>query len=342
MGKRRTKRLRVLVLLHPDHIPPGSLEGTTERERQPWITYYDVVQALRSLGHEARLLGVQWELGPIRSEFEEFRPHVVFNLLEEFLGQVEFDHHVVAYLELIGAAYTGCNPRGLVLARGKALSKKIVSYHRIPHPAFRTIPRGRKARPPPGVPFPLIVKSLTADASTGISQASIVEDAEALENRVRFVHERVGTDAIVERFIPGREIYVAVLGHRRLRVFPPWEITFENLPEGNAAIATERAKHDPEYQRKVGLVQHPAEGLDAATVSRIERTSRRIYRILDLDGYARIDYRLAEDGTLFFLEANPNPDIGRNEEFACSAAEAGVEYEALIDRILRLALSRRR
>src|SRR5258708_29531354 len=166
------KRLRVLVLLHPDLVPPDSLEASGEQEKNAWKTEYDVVSTLRAAGHEVRPLGVQDELKPIRDEIESWKPDVVFNLLEQFHGEAVYDQNVASYLELLRIPYTGCNPRGLVLARGKDLSKKLLIYHRIPLPAFAVFPPRRKIRRPPRLAFPLIVKSLTADASWAISRAS--------------------------------------------------------------------------------------------------------------------------------------------------------------------------
>ncbi|MFH0944871.1 MAG: D-alanine--D-alanine ligase [Planctomycetota bacterium] len=333
------RKLRVLVLLHPDLMPPESPEGYTTKESLPWMSLYDVIQTLRELGHDVSVLGVQWELGPIRDEVTKWKPHVVFNLLEEFYGQVEFDQHVVSYLELLKVPYTGCNPRGLVISRGKAISKTLLKYHRIHSPAFTTVRRGGRVRRTHGLDFPLIVKSLTADASLGISQASIVESDAALKERVRFVHESVQTHALVEQYVEGREIYVGVVGNGRLQVFPPWELLFENLPPGSASIATARVKHDPEYQVKRGIKQQAAEGLEDRMLDLIVRTTKRVFRVLDLNGYARIDYRLGQDGKLYFLEANANPDVGKSEEFACSAEADGLEYDALVQKILNLGLS---
>lgn len=337
--KRKRRKLRVLVLMHPDYMPPTNVEGASEREAFDWKTEYDVLQALRKLGHEGQALGVADELRPIRQAVEAFRPHVVFNLLEEFHGLASFDHHVVSYLTLMRVPFTGCGARGLVLARDKALSKKVLTYHRIPVPAFAVFPRGQRVRMPRHLRFPLIVKSLTEEASLGISQASVVDDAERLTERVRFIHENVGSDAIAETFIEGRELYVSLLGNRRVQVLPVWELSFENLPRGALAIATARVKHNPDYQEKRGVYTEEAD-LPEGVAERIQRTSRRIYRILELDGYARIDYRLADDGTVYFLEANPNPDIAEREDFASAAAAAGISYQALIDRILHLALAR--
>src|SRR5258708_4725102 len=155
------KRFRVLVLLHPDLVPPDSLDGHDREGNNAWQTEYDVVNTLLSCGHEVRPLGVQDELRPIRDVIESWKPDIVFNLLEQFHGEAVYDQNVASYLELLRIPYTGCNPRGLVLARGKDLSKKLLIYHRIPLPAFAVFPLRRKISRPPRLTFPLIVKSLT-------------------------------------------------------------------------------------------------------------------------------------------------------------------------------------
>jgi D-alanine-D-alanine ligase len=339
MKKGQRKRLRVGVLMHPSLVPPADPKSFSDKERYEWKTEYDVVSTLRSLGHKVLPLGVQDELKPIRLIIDDWQPDIFFNLLEEFYGQVELDHHVVSYMELKRVPYTGCQPRGLVLARDKALSKKLVAYHRIRVPQFAVFPRGRKVRRPKSLAYPLIVKGLRVEGSHGISQASIVDSDERLEERVTFVHESIETDAIAEEFIEGRELYVSVMGNKQLKVFPIWELTFENLAPGMKAIATANVKHNLDYQKKRGIFQQPADLPDALR-ERIVKTSRRIYRILELDGYARIDYRLTEDGRIYFLEANPNPDLARSEEFASSAEEAGLSYKELIQKIVALGLSR--
>ena len=212
------RRLRVLVLMHPDFVPPDSTDGYTARQINEWKTEYDVVSTLRAAGHEVRPLGVQEEIKPVRDEIESFKPHVVFTLLEQFHNEPIYDQHVASYLELMQIPYTGCNPRGLILARGKDLSKTLVHYRRIAVPAFAVFPMRRKVKRPARLALPLIVKSLNEDGSRGISQASVVDTDEKLAERVAFVHERVGTAAIAEQYIEGRELYVGVLGNNRLRV----------------------------------------------------------------------------------------------------------------------------
>jgi D-alanine-D-alanine ligase len=187
----------------------------------------------------------------------------------------------------------------------------------------------------------VIVKCLKEEASRGISQASIVDSDEKLRERVAFIHDSIGVDAIVEQFINGRELYLSVIGNKRLEVLPTWELVFENLPPGSVAIATARVKHNPEYQEKWGVYQQPAADLSSALLSHIVRTTKRIYRILQLDGYARIDYRLGPTDELYFLEANPNPEIAEREEFASAAQAAGIVYPELLRKILQLGLHRR-
>jgi D-alanine-D-alanine ligase len=332
---------RVLVLSHPDLIPPESVEGCTERQLHHWKTVSSVSSSLRQAGHEVRALGVQLELQPVRDEIDAWQPDVVFNLLEEFHGQTAYDQNVASYLELLRVAYTGCNPRGLMLARGKDLSKTLVAYHRIPTPAFQVYPMRKKVRRPSRLQFPLIVKTLSEDASRGIAQASVVNSDEKLVERVGFIHERFSTAAIVEQYVEGRELYVGVLGNQRLKVFPIWELEFGESSTRANRIATAKVKHDPVYQEQRGILQGPAEDLSPELTARLQRIAKRIYRTLALDGYARIDFRLSAEGVPYFLEANPNPEIAETEEFAQAADYDGIAYNTLLERILALGVSRK-
>ncbi len=287
-----------------------------------------------------RPLGVYDELRPIRQEVESWKPHVVFTLLEEFRGQAMYDQNVASYLELMRIPYTGCNPRGLMLARGKDLSKTLVHYHRIPVPGFLVVPKGRKVRRPRRLSLPLIVKSLSEDASYGISQASVVNSDEKLAERVAFIHDSIGTPAIVEQYIEGREIYVGVIGSDRLRVLPVWELQFGDMPQDAWPIATEKVKHDTDYQERRRILHGPAKDLAPELYARIQRSAKRIYRTLELDGYARIDFRLSADGVPYFLEANPNPEIAESQEFATAAKHDGLGYPELLQRIVALGMRR--
>jgi D-alanine-D-alanine ligase len=332
------KKLRVLALMHPDLVPPPDAASLSLEDRFRYKTEYDVTSTLQQLGHEVRSLGVQDELHPIRDAVEEFKPDIAFNLLEEFQGNVLYDQNVVSLLELLRVPYTGCNPRGLIISREKALSKKLLVYHRIRVPAFHAFPMGLKVKRPRDLAFPLIVKSLTEHASLGISKASIVHDDPELEERVKFVHRRVKTDAIAEQFIEGREVYVAVIGNERLTALPARELVIASEHSDPPTIATEKVKHDLEYQERHGIEQKPAVDLLPAVESALPHLSKRIYRILGLTGYARIDYRVSPDGQIWCLEANPNPEISQGEEFASAAAQVGISYPELLQRLLNLGL----
>jgi D-alanine-D-alanine ligase len=332
------KRQRVLVLVHRHLVPPDDTTGIDTANAE-WKTEFDVISTLRENGHEVKPLGIQDELNPIRQAIEEWKPTIVFNLLEAFDNVNLFDQNVVSYLELLRIPYTGCNPRGLLLARDKSLSKKLLAYHRVPVPEFASFRRGRAIRVPPRLKFPVIVKSLTQEASIGISQASVVSDEEHLRKRVEFIHESVGTHAIAERYIDGRELYVGVIGNERLQVFPVWEMHFKKMVEGdNWPIATERVKWSTKYQQKHGIATDKAKELPEGVELAVGKMAKRVYRSLELTGYARIDLRMDEGGRLYVLEANPNPQIAYGEDFAESAEHGGTKYEALIDRIIALGL----
>jgi len=332
-----TKKRRVMVLMHPDLIPPESAEGV-DLTAVEWRTEYDVVTGLRELGHEVLAVGVRDDLLVIRKIVDDWKPHIAFNLLEEFSGVAIYDQNVVSYLELLGVPYTGCNPRGLMLARDKALAKKILHYHRIAIPEFITVPVGRSVKRPKDLPFPLFVKSVSEEASLGISQASIVDDDNKLEERVAFIHKSVGTGALIERYIEGRELYVGVLGNRRVQTFPVWELDLSKLPEETRRIATERVKWSRTYQSKYGIRSGEATDLPEGAAEKIRDIARRTYGILGLSGYARVDLRLDPAGAFYVLEANPNPQIARGEDFADSAEVAGLPYPALLQRILDVGL----
>jgi D-alanine-D-alanine ligase len=285
-----------------------------------------------------RVLGVHDDLGDIRRMADEWKPHIAFNLLEGFDDVTIFDQNVVSYLELLKLSYTGCNPRGLLLARDKSLSKKLLAYHRIRVPESEVFRIGRPVRRPRRLSFPLIVKSLTQEASTGISQASVVESDEKLRERVAFVHESIQTAAIAEQYIEGREIYVGVIGNHLLQALPVWELFFTNMPADGKRIATDRVKWSVKYQKKYGIESGPARDLPDGVGEQIQHLCKRTYRALELSGYARVDLRLDGEGNAWVIEANPNPQVARGEDLAASAEKAGIGYDALVQRIVNLGL----
>ena len=330
------KPSRVLVLMHESLVPPASLEGLSDKEIDEFRTEYDVTATLGKAGHEVKALGLGDNLAELRSVVTEWKPDVAFNLLEEFQGIVTYDQYVVAFLELMKLPYTGCNPRGMMISRDKALSKQILAYHRIPTPGFAVFRKGQRYRIPRRLKYPLFVKSATEDASFGISQASVVPDLERLKERIQFIHEQTNSDALVEEYIEGRELYVGILGTERLRSLPVWEMDFGTLPDVMAGIATRKVKWDRQYQKKHGIRTGAAQNLPDGCAAYLDKLSKRIFRALYLSGYARMDFRMRPDGSVFVLEANCNPNISREEDFADSAQAAGLEYPALLEQIIRV------
>jgi len=297
-----------------------------------------VTRTLREQGHEVRCVGVLDSLTELRSVIAEWKPEIVFNLLEEFDGIVTYDQHVVAFLELLRQPYTGCNPRGLMLSRDKSLCKQLFAFHRIPTPKFAVFPRGARFHVPRKLRFPLFVKSTVEDASLGIAQASVVEDGARLKERIEFVQDQVGSDVLVEEFIEGRELYVGVIGNERLVRFPVWEMGFGSMPDKLAAIATRKVKWDKRYQAKYDITTRAAQDLPPPLLAALDRLSRRIYRALGLSGYARMDFRVTASGNIYVLEANANPNLEAAEDFAESARSSGMAYAELLERLMSLGL----
>ncbi|MEZ6074714.1 MAG: D-alanine--D-alanine ligase [Pirellulaceae bacterium] len=317
-------------------VPPDSMEGSSDKEIDEWKTEYDVITTLREMGHHVEVLGLSDDLTPLRNAIVRTKPHVAFNLLEEFHGVVTYDHAIVSYLELMRQPYTGCNPRGLMISKDKALSKKILSYHRIPSPKFAVFPLGRKVVRPKKLGFPIFVKSVIDDASLGISQASVVHDDKELAERVAFIHEHTQADALAEEFIEGRELYVGVVGNDRLQTFPVWELLFTKSDA--PIIATRKVKWDRNYQEKLGVETSEAKNLSPQFERQIARICKKVYQALDMSGFARMDLRLRADGRVYVLEANANPNLAFGEDFAESAEKIGISYEDLLSKIVALGM----
>ncbi len=333
------KKPKVLALF--DAVRPVTLDQdlSPELKTADWKTEAAVLAALDELGYPHEQLALFDDLDLLRQKLQTFTPDVIFNLADQFRNNRAFDQNIVAFLALHDIPFTGCGSTGLTLCKHKGISKKILSYHRIHTPRFVIIPRGKRIARPKYLRFPLLVKPLKEEASYGISQASFVETDEQFRERVAFLHEsNGGNDVIAEEYIEGRELYVSLIGNHRLQVFPVRELVFREVPPDEPKIATYKAKWDEAYRRRWGLENQFAENLDPALVRHIESVCKRIYHLLTIDGYARIDLRLNAQNELYFIEANPNPALAPDEDFAQSALKAGIAYPQLIDRIARLGM----
>lgn len=330
------KKLKVLVLFDGVQPTPIDADLSKEMKTEEWQTEANVMAALKELGHVAEHLAIFDDLDLVRQKMESFQPDVLFNLVEQFKNNPGFDQNIVSLLEMQGVPFTGCGSTGLTLCKHKGISKKILGHHGILTPNFVVIPRGQRIGGPRKLKFPILVKPVKEEASYGISRASFVQNDEQLRERIAFIHEKYKSDAIAEEYIEGREIYVSIMGNTRLTVFPVRELVFKEVPPNEPRIATYKAKWDEKYRKRWGLEGQFAENLDPALVKEIEKMCKDIYRLLTIDGYARIDLRLTADNKPYFIEANPNPHLAADEDFAQSALKAGLKYPQLIQAIIGL------
>jgi D-alanine-D-alanine ligase len=328
------KKLKVLALF--DAVRPTKIDQDLSKEMktEDWKTEANVLAALGELGHATEHLAIFDNLDLLRQKLEGFGPDVIFNLADQFKNNRGFDQNIASLLEMQGVPFTGCGATGLVLCKHKGTSKKILGYHHIHVPNFVVIPRGQRIARLKKPKFPMLVKPVKEEASYGISQASFVTSDEQFRERVAFIHESHDSDVIAEEYIEGRELYVSVMGNARLTVFPVRELVFREVPPNEPKIATYKAKWDEEYRKRWGLQNQFPEDLAPALIAEIEETCKRIYRLLTIEGYARIDLRLTADNKVYFIEANPNPILAADEDFALAAGKAGLSYPQLIDRII--------
>ena len=310
------------------------------KDDEDWKVTADVKRSLERLGHEVGLLGIYNDLGVFLDSLRERKPDVIFNLSEAFNGERDFEPHMASLFELFSIRYTGASPEALRLCKDKGLTKKILSYHRLHVPKFIVSNKRNPIRSLKNFIYPAFIKPLSLEASEGISQVSFAgNESEALE-RIKFIHEKMNVDAIIEEFIDGRELYVSVIGNERLTAFPARELFFDEMPEDSPKFATFHAKWNDQYRKKWGIETGFASPLGEELEKKILETSKKIYRVLKMSGYGRIDLRIRNNGDIVFLEANPNPNLAKDEDFALSAQKSGVKFDELVQKILSLAFSR--
>jgi D-alanine-D-alanine ligase len=329
------KNLRILLLFDGTYYPdPAKYDEFWEMPT--WKTEADVRRALLALGHEVVPFGIHDELEILTDTLRNGGFDLVFNLCEAFRNERRLEPNVVSLMEMLGTRYSGCTSMGLRLCKDKGLTKEILGYHRLRTPKFLVAKRSRPPRNLRHIEYPAFIKPLQLESSEGISQYSFAPTEKDAVNRMKYVHERLGVDAIIEEYIEGRELYVSILGNEKLTVMPIRELLFREVPEGEPKFATFKAKWSEDYRKRWGISSDYAQGLEPALEARILETCKRIYRHLKMRGYGRIDLRVKANGEIYFIEANPNPSIAADEDFALSAAKAGIPYEELIAKILSL------
>lgn len=322
-----------VVLLHtPDAVePPGD----------PVIP--QLTGALQKDGHEVQTLVVNRDVEPVVAGLRAAKPDLVWNMAEAFNGKSALESNVAALLNLLDLRYTGSSPAGLLLAGDKTLSKKMLSFHGILTPQFATVYRGAVDWAG-DITFPVIVKPPQEDASLGVTQKSIVNDIKQLLERIGAMQTEFQQPALVEQFIDGREYYVGVLGNVNPKALPVIELDFSKFPEGLPRIASYEAKWGDDGSGAgaefAGTESVFPADLDPALAERMQSVAIEAFNAMHLRDYARIDLRVTEGGDIYVIEVNPNCYLEQSGEFARSAAKDGLEYDALIGRIVELALAR--
>jgi len=325
----------------PDqHFTQLTKELANSQKVEPEMEY-QIAAALQRNKHDVLLVGVHDDLRDMRERLGGWKPELVVNATEAYLQNSELDYLVPALLEAEGYRYTGAPPLSLLVTRNKAMSKKILAYHGVCVPGFKSYRVGEKPENDAGLRFPLIVKPLGADASEGIAQASIVHNVAELRDRTAFVHENFEQPAIAEEYIEGRELYATMIGNGdTVEILPIVEMVFDEAgsrPEQR--IATARAKWDLKYRERRKIRNVFARPISARARERLTHACNVSYRALWLRDYARIDVRLAND-EIWFIEANANPFISYGHDSAESAHKHGLPYDAFIQRIVDEAMTR--
>jgi D-alanine-D-alanine ligase len=328
--------VRVLVLFDVAYhaVAASGTFSPQELKEENKPTEADVLACLQRLGHEVDTLAVFDDVACIVERLRNFAPEVVFNLTESFHSSRAHEPNIPALLELMRVKYTGARPDGLMLCKDKALAKKVLAYHRVRVPHFVISTEQRPLKRLRRFVYPAFVKPVGEESSDGIAKASFAKSEEEALERARFIHEKFHCDALIEEYIEGRELYLSVMGNRKLTVLPPREIFFHDVPEDTPKFATFKAKWDDTYRKKWGIQNGPATELPAGVDEKLARLARKVYRVLKIRGFGRVDVRFTPNGEVVVIEANPNPSLACEDDFAQSAATAGLPYDALIQKIL--------
>jgi D-alanine-D-alanine ligase len=299
--------------------------------------------ALATAGHTTRRLAVDDKVQPLIDELTKDPPELVFNLAESFRGKSALESNVAALLNLLDLRYTGSSPAGLILAGDKTLTKKVLAFHGIQSAKFATMYRGQSDWVG-DISFPLLVKPPQEDASLGITQKSVVNDVKELLDVISSTQQEYQSPVLVEEFIDGREFYVGVIGNSKVEALPIIELDFSKFPAGLPKIASWEAKWGDDGDEKgeefEGTQSIFPTDLSEGLTNKIQQVAIDSFQVLRLRDYARIDLRVTAKEEVYVIEANPNCYLEEKSEFARAAQKAGLEYPALIARIVELASAR--
>ncbi len=301
----------------------------------------DIKDALNSIGYRTTTVNVDSDVFRMIEYLRTESPDVIFNLVECVENQSIHEMHVAGIYELMKIPYTGAGPMALGLALNKPRVKELLLYHGIRTPLFRVFGLADKVVQGE-MSFPMIVKPSSEDASVGIDDRSVVHNLGELRRRVQYIVEEFGQPALVEEYVDGRELNVAILGSLNPIVLPISEIDFSGLtPDMNKIVSYEAKwiQGSVAFQGTKGVC--PAQ-LPARLDTEIRNVAMQCFHLVGCRDYARIDFRLSQQGIPYVLEVNPNPDISEDAGFARSTRKYGLSYPDAIGKIVESALERSR
>lgn len=301
----------------------------------------DIQEALNSLGYETSIFNMSDDLDRFLAYLKAMQPDVIFNMVESLGDEAIHEMHVAGIYELLGFAYTGAGPMTLGTCLSKPRTKEILSYNGIPTARFFLCDDVKTLNADDiGLSFPLFVKPSKEDASAGIDNASVVNTFMELKDRVAYIIRFFKQPAIIEEYIDGRELNVAIIGNDPPIVLPISEIDFSGLPDGLPKIVTYDAKWmegSVEYSGTQGKC--PAQLLPEVE-KEVKEMSLRAYQLMGCRDYARVDIRLSKENKPYVLEVNPNPDLSSDAGFYRSAKTYGLSYAETIGKIVEFGLAR--
>jgi D-alanine-D-alanine ligase len=339
------KRLKVGLLFDIPFPAEDSLDCEKLLTSGPeWADERDILRALRANNHEVIFLPIFDSIERLITQLSNNRPDIVFFSCESVQHDRTGSHCLLGLLDLLKVPHTGAKFQSLQLCSDKALSKKVLTYHNIQVPGFRVwdgqTPISRFDLT--GLRFPLIVKPLKGEGSEGIYLSSVTHDKSACLERMSITSRRHPGPIIVEEFVDGRELYIGVMGNSEIRVLEPREFFMRGAKDSKdkPLVASFKAKWDDRYRKSNGIMTKSVKSMPPEISKAIERVAVQVCSALDLQGYSRLDIRLDQENNIHVLEANPNPSISKSEEFAAAAAQSGIAYNDLIQKIVELGLAR--
>ena len=338
MGKLKIICLYDRVLVDEDEESAATDKAPVTRTLDKKEVEEEVSEALVKLGHEPVMHEIDGTTKSLLA-LARLECDLIFNLCESFGDDDTADFKITAFMDLLKKNYTGSGTHGLMLAQDKATAKKIFAFHGITTPLFSKSQRGRLDFSH-DLDFPVIVKPAREDGSIGIEFSAVVSSIKELMERMDWLHQHFDSPVLIEEYIEGREMYVAVIGNENPEALPVIELDLSKLPEGTPRIAGAEVKWGKGTKAYKDTKSAVATDLPEETVQTLHKAAIAAYKALELRDYGRIDMRLKDDGRVHVIEANPNPWLSSRAEFAMAARKSGRTYTELIGEIVDLAMAR--